>query len=117
MNVEDSQLKSIRDNVPRDFILSLCSEGQRFDEVIMNLPQSATDFLDVFIGLLKRKDSQGNRWENFGAVIYSVFNRCKPIYDMDFLNLFSKLIFLSAPRIIEGRDLTNSSVVTHRLMS
>ena len=91
MNVEDSQLKSVRDNVPRDFILSLCSEGQRFDEVIMNLPQSATDFLDVFIGLLKRKDSQGNRWENFGAVIYSVFNRYKPIYDMDFF----KISFLS----------------------
>ena len=45
----------------RDFILSLCAEGQHFNEVIMNLPQSATDFLDVFIGLLKRKNAQGNR--------------------------------------------------------
>lgn len=28
----------------------------------MNLPQSATDFLDVFIGLSSRKDKNGNRY-------------------------------------------------------
>jgi hypothetical protein len=30
-----------------------------FNEVIMNLPQSATDFLDVFIGLINRVDREG----------------------------------------------------------
>ena len=45
----------------RDFVLSLVSDGVAFNEAIMNLPQSATDFLDVFIGLLNRKDKQGNR--------------------------------------------------------
>jgi hypothetical protein len=45
----------------RDFILSLVEEGIVFTEAIMNLPQSATDFLDVFIGLAKRVDKNGNR--------------------------------------------------------
>ena len=53
-------------NAPdREFILNLlkpqqkvssageanASAGIPFDEVIMNLPQSATEFLDVFVGL------------------------------------------------------------------
>lgn len=38
----------------RQFILHLVEKGIHFNEVIMNLPQSATDFLDVFIGLGKR---------------------------------------------------------------
>jgi tRNA G37 N-methylase Trm5 len=44
----------------RDFVLSLVDKGVHFTEAIMNLPQNATDFLDVFIGLAKRKDQQGN---------------------------------------------------------
>eukprot|EP00600_Ochromonadales_sp_CCMP1393_P000591 CAMPEP_0174983836 /NCGR_PEP_ID=MMETSP0004_2-20121128/17376_1 /TAXON_ID=420556 /ORGANISM="Ochromonas sp., Strain CCMP1393" /LENGTH=637 /DNA_ID=CAMNT_0016236155 /DNA_START=218 /DNA_END=2131 /DNA_ORIENTATION=- len=39
----------------RDFILKLITERVAFEEVIMNLPQSATDFLDVFIGLHTRR--------------------------------------------------------------
>jgi len=38
----------------RKFILQLVEKGAHFNEVIMNLPQSATEFLDVFIGLGKR---------------------------------------------------------------
>jgi tRNA G37 N-methylase Trm5 len=35
----------------RDFLLTLLqTRGGRVDHVLMNLPQSATDFLDVFIG-------------------------------------------------------------------
>ena len=48
----------------RDFVLSLVSDGVVFNEAIMNLPQSATDFLDVFIGLSNRKDKTGNRYVN-----------------------------------------------------
>ena len=44
----------------RDFVLSLVDRGVHFTEAIMNLPQNATDFLDVFIGLARRKDKQGN---------------------------------------------------------
>lgn len=43
----------------RDFILKMVNEGILFNEVIMNLPQSATDFLDVFIGLINRVDREG----------------------------------------------------------
>eukprot|EP00601_Ochromonadales_sp_CCMP2298_P023581 CAMPEP_0173289114 /NCGR_PEP_ID=MMETSP1143-20121109/10798_1 /TAXON_ID=483371 /ORGANISM="non described non described, Strain CCMP2298" /LENGTH=401 /DNA_ID=CAMNT_0014227965 /DNA_START=300 /DNA_END=1502 /DNA_ORIENTATION=+ len=39
----------------RDFILKLVDQGVEFHEVIMNLPQSATDFLDVFVGLNVRR--------------------------------------------------------------
>jgi hypothetical protein len=60
----------------RDFVLSLVEEGKVFNEAIMNLPQSATDFLDVFIGLSNRKDKNGNRY----VIIY--------VYD------FSLLFFL-----------------------
>ncbi len=35
----------------REFIRNLCSKKVLFSEVVMNLPASATDFLDVFIGL------------------------------------------------------------------
>jgi hypothetical protein len=35
----------------RDFILTMLKNNIEFNEVIMNLPQNATDFLDVFIGL------------------------------------------------------------------
>ena len=45
----------------RDFILHLMDQGTFFDEAIMNLPQSATDFLDVFIGIGKRLDKDG-KW-------------------------------------------------------
>lgn len=38
----------------RDFILSLINRAEPFHEAIMNLPQNATDFLDVFIGLARR---------------------------------------------------------------
>ena len=46
----------------RDFVLSLVEEGTVFNEAIMNLPQSATDFLDVFIGLSDRIDKNGKRY-------------------------------------------------------
>lgn len=39
----------------REFILRLLERGICFDEVIMNLPQSALTFLDVFVGLLTRR--------------------------------------------------------------
>lgn len=39
----------------RDFVLQLADTGVDFDHAIMNLPQSATDFLDVFIGIGKRR--------------------------------------------------------------
>ena len=45
----------------RDFIVNLVDHGTLFDEVIMNLPQNATDFLDVFIGLSNRKDKEGKK--------------------------------------------------------
>jgi tRNA G37 N-methylase Trm5 len=38
----------------RDFIIDLVEHGVIPDEVIMNLPANATDFLDVFIGLHAR---------------------------------------------------------------
>jgi tRNA G37 N-methylase Trm5 len=38
----------------RKFILDLLERNVVFDEVIMNLPQTATEFLDVFIGLESR---------------------------------------------------------------
>jgi tRNA (guanine37-N1)-methyltransferase len=38
----------------RMFILELIEREIKFNEVLMNLPQSATDFLDVFIGLGQR---------------------------------------------------------------
>lgn len=38
----------------RDFILQLLAEGVPFEEVIMNLPQTAIDFLDVFVGVIPR---------------------------------------------------------------
>lgn len=43
----------------RDFILQLLSKKVVFTEAIMNLPQNATDFLDVFIGLNTRLKTQG----------------------------------------------------------
>jgi hypothetical protein len=36
----------------------LVNDGIPFTEAIMNLPQTATDFLDVFIGLAKRIDKK-----------------------------------------------------------
>jgi hypothetical protein len=44
----------------RDFILSLADNGVAFDEVIMNLPQNASDFLDVFVGIGKRFDESNS---------------------------------------------------------
>ena len=44
----------------RKFILELVDRGVLFNEVIMNLPQSATEFLDVFIGLGTRIGSEFN---------------------------------------------------------
>ena len=41
-------------NNTRKFILDLLERNIVFDEVIMNLPQTATEFLDVFIGLESR---------------------------------------------------------------
>jgi hypothetical protein len=38
----------------RHFILKLVAENTPFHHAIMNLPQNATDFLDVFIGLHTR---------------------------------------------------------------
>jgi hypothetical protein len=38
----------------RHFILKLVAENVAFEHAIMNLPQNATDFLDVFIGLHTR---------------------------------------------------------------
>jgi hypothetical protein len=38
----------------RHFILKLVAENIAFEHAIMNLPQNATDFLDVFIGLHSR---------------------------------------------------------------
>ena len=38
----------------REFILDLLERNVRFEEVIMNLPQNAIDFLDVFIGMKQR---------------------------------------------------------------
>lgn len=38
----------------REFILSMADRNIKIDEAIMNLPASATDFLDVFIGYAKR---------------------------------------------------------------
>jgi len=39
----------------RDFVLQLADTGIDFDHAIMNLPQSATDFLDAFIGIGRRR--------------------------------------------------------------
>jgi len=44
----------------RDFILSLIDRAEPFHEAIMNLPQNATDFLDVFIGLARRAPTAPN---------------------------------------------------------
>lgn len=41
-------------NSCRQFILKLVAENTPFQHAIMNLPQNATDFLDVFIGLHSR---------------------------------------------------------------
>lgn len=41
----------------RDFILKLAEEKIIVSEIIMNLPQNATDFLDIFIGYGKRLGS------------------------------------------------------------
>ena len=38
----------------REFVLSMAEKDIKIDEAIMNLPASATDFLDVFIGYAKR---------------------------------------------------------------
>lgn len=38
----------------RDFILHLVERKQDFHEVVMNLPQIAVDFVDVFVGLGSR---------------------------------------------------------------
>ena len=35
----------------RKFILDIAGKGTLFTDVVMNLPQNATDFLDVFIGI------------------------------------------------------------------
>ena len=43
----------------RDFILSLAAQQLFPSEVLMNLPASATDFLDVFIGYFARYRSAG----------------------------------------------------------
>lgn len=38
----------------RDFVIDLVERGIPFQEAIMNLPQAAPEFLDVFIGLKRR---------------------------------------------------------------
>jgi tRNA G37 N-methylase Trm5 len=43
----------------RGFVLDLCDRQVLFDHAVMNLPQTATDFLDAFIGLAVRHPAQG----------------------------------------------------------
>ena len=43
----------------RGFVLDLCARNITFDHAVMNLPQTATDFLDAFIGLSIRHPGQG----------------------------------------------------------
>ena len=38
----------------REFVAKLCADGVVFHEAIMNLPQTAVEFLDVFIGIRKK---------------------------------------------------------------
>ena len=48
----------------RDFVIDILQKDIRFSDVIMNLPQNATDFLDVFIGLYTRIEAIGHsQWE------------------------------------------------------
>ena len=47
----EGQIKSLQN---REFILKLVDEGIAFTEVVMNLPQNATEFLDTFVGIGRR---------------------------------------------------------------
>jgi tRNA (guanine37-N1)-methyltransferase len=64
----------------RAFVLDMCSRGIVFDAALMNLPQTATDFLDVFIGLAQRRSVQSERLPD--VHVYAFSNADDPIDDV-----------------------------------
>lgn len=44
----------------REFVTKLCADGIVFHEGIMNLPQTAVEFLDVFIGIRRKFPNRYN---------------------------------------------------------
>jgi len=74
----------------RDFVLQLAEKGVDFDHAIMNLPQSATDFLDAFIGLGTRKgwkkdeplQEQGQKHRLPNVHVYAFSTADEPVADV-----------------------------------
>lgn len=67
----------------RDFILKMQEDQIIIDHVIMNLPQNATDFLDVFIGYNKRRIGLDGPEKMLPTIhVYGFSAAEDPVYDM-----------------------------------
>lgn len=88
--VENSKKNHCGDNLlsfntdGRIFILNLQSMGINVDHVIMNLPQNATDFLDVFIGYtVRRQRMSGQLLQSLPTIhVYGFSSAEDPVMDL-----------------------------------
>ena len=67
----------------RDFILKMQEDQIIIDHVIMNLPQNATDFLDIFIGYNKRRKEANDAEKTLPTIhVYGFSAAQDPVYDL-----------------------------------
>ena len=67
----------------RDFILKMQQDQIIIDHVIMNLPQNATEFLDVFIGYNKRRNGVDSAKKMLPTIhVYGFSSAEDPVQDV-----------------------------------